>query len=518
MSDELGIPGVTGLVELARTGAAVTYRGVDDTGRRVVVKVLRRDATDEVRARFDYDQERLAELAEHPAIVAPLAHGYTATNRPYLLTEEQAARSIADRVRAGMDGPGVLRAGVELAGALESAHRRNLVHGDLRPEDVLVTDEGEALLADLGVALVSGWGPDRATEPERVAHAAPEQLDTHLPTPASDIYALGSILHHLLAGRPAFVRPGDTTASAVAARIRGEAAPDLRATGVPEPVIEVIETAMAKDPAARWGSAEAMGHALQQAESALGLPVTPMTVLGAAPDPPRPVVETGPDPVTTPAVVAPPPAEAAPRRSGRTGLLIVLALLVVAAVVAGVLLLTGDDDDDETGAGAGRVEQGLTAISDDDEVITVGIIGRWADVDGRNLQVAEGVTTPDLIAAADADTFLDPGSFDVPGIEVTLLEAEALAALGLRLDAAAILQDRVDRRDLAGGCTTDGPATDEEIAGFDGVLRRFEGCDGAALIAFAGVDAGRALVVEAHLVDDADEAAIDAVLESIAID
>jgi hypothetical protein len=517
MSDELGIPGVTGLVELARTGAAVTYRGTDGAGRRVIVKVLQRDAAAEVRARFDYDQARLAELVEHPDIVVTLGHGYTTANQPFLVTEEVTAGSLADRVGSGMDGPGVLSIGVKLAGALESAHRRNLVHGDLRPEDVLVTDDGEPHLNDLGVALVSGWGPDRATDPDRVAHAAPEQLDTHLPTPATDVYALGSLLHALLSGRPAFVRPGDTTAMAVALRIKGEPAPDLRSTGVPEPVIDVIEKAMAKDPAARWASAEAMGHALQQAEVTLGLPITPMTVIGAELNPPRPDVED-----EAPAEPAAPDAEPAAAKSSRKGGLLLLALLlVVAAVVAGVVLLTGgDDDDDVAGDGFDRPEEvdvDLTPISDDDGVITVGVIARWDDVDGRNLEVADDVVTPDLVASEDAGTFLDAGSFDVSGIEITVMDADALAASDLELDAGAILDARVDGRNLADGCTTDRPATDEEIAGFAGQLRRFEGCDGASLVAFAGVDAGRALVIEAHLVDADDEAAIDAVLASIVV-
>ena len=102
---------------------------------------------------------------------------------------------------------GVIAIGVKLAGALESAHRRNLVHGDLRPEDVLVTDDGEPHLADLGLALVTGVGPDRATDPARIAHAAPEQLETHVPTRESDIYGLGSVLYALLAGSPAFLQP-----------------------------------------------------------------------------------------------------------------------------------------------------------------------------------------------------------------------------------------------------------------------------------------------------------------------
>ena len=98
----------------------------------MVVKVLQRDASPDVRSRFEYDQARLAELREHPDIVVTTAHGYTDANQPYLVMEELTGGSLADRVGSGMDGPGVIAIGVKLAGALESAHRRNLVHGDLR--------------------------------------------------------------------------------------------------------------------------------------------------------------------------------------------------------------------------------------------------------------------------------------------------------------------------------------------------------------------------------------------------
>jgi hypothetical protein len=509
-----GIPGVTGLVEIGRTPAAVTYRGLDAAGRVVVVKVLQRDAGAEVRSRFDYDQARLTELIDHPDIVNTLSHGYTDANQPYVVMEELAGGSLASRVGSGMDGPGVLAIGVKLAGALESAHRRNLIHGDLRPEDVLVTDDGEPHVADLGVALVTGVGPDRATEAARVAHAAPEQLETHVPTAATDVYALGSVLHALLAGRPAFVRPGDTSPLAVAMRIANEAAPDLRST-VPATVIDVIDRAMAKNPAERWESAEAMGHALQQAEVTLGLPITPMTVIGADLNPPRPkaAAEEAPAPTTGGA----PPAEGG---GSKRGLLIGAGALAVVAAIGGFLALSGDDDEPEAPpiTRAPQNDPDLVEVSDDDGVITVGVLEKWDDVDGRNLQVADGIATPDLVAAEDAANFLNAGGFAISGIEVTVLEVDAIAAAGLPGDAEGLLDQRVSGRDLADECNTDLQPRAEETAGFDGFLQRFEGCDGSELAVFAGVDgAGRGLVIEAHLVDAEDVAALDAVLDSLSI-
>jgi len=505
-----GVPGISAVTELGRTPASTTYRATHDaTGTPVVVKVLTRDATPEVRARFDYDQASLTELAEHPNVVRVLGHGYTDAGKPWVMTDAVDGGSMADQVGSGLDGPGVLRLGIRVAGALESAHRRDVVHGDLRPEDVRLGDDGEPKVADFGLAMVTGHGPDRATDPAGLAHAAPEQLETHVPTPASDVYALGSVLYALVAGGPAFVRPGDTSVAGVGARILTEAPADLRPTGVPAPVVDAIERAMQKKPADRWASAEAFGLALQQAEVTLGLPITPMTVLG--PDRvvarPAPEAEAEVAPDAQQAAAGPPAA-----KPKRTGVLVALGVLVVAAVVAGVLLLGGgggDGDDDDGGRApvtrAEAADVDLEEVSDDTDAITVGVIDAWDDVDGRPL---DGVS-PDIVAAADSGAFLQADGFAVSGIEVTIVDGAD--------DARALLDDRVSGRGLADQCTTDLEPRDRDVAGFAGLLQRFEGCDGNALVVFAGVAGGRGLVAEVHLVEPEDEVALDAVLDSIAV-
>ena len=345
-ANDLGIPGISALTQVGATPAVVAYRGVDDaTGQAVVVKALTREATPEVRARFDYDQARLVELLEHPCIVTVLSHGYTADNRPYVVTAAVEGGSMADKVGSGLDGPGVLALGIRVAGALESAHRHDVVHGDLRPEDVLIDTNGEPEVSDFGVAMVTGHGPDRATDVTRLAHAAPEQLQTHVPTPSSDVYALGSVLYALLAGRPAFVGPDDTSVAAVGARIITEPPPSLRGGAVPDPVIDAIERAMAKDPAHRWASAEAFGLALQQAEITLGLPITPMTVIGPDRVVPRPVVEEE----------APAAAPAAPAKKSRAPVVLAVLGLVVVAAVAVFLVAGGDDGGDDADDGRAPV-------------------------------------------------------------------------------------------------------------------------------------------------------------------
>jgi hypothetical protein len=264
-------------------------------------------------------------------------------------------------------------------------------------------------------------------------------------------------------------------------------------------VIDAIERAMAKDPAQRWASAEAFGLALQQAEITLGLPITPMTVIGPDRVVPRPAVEE-----EAPAEAAPPP----PAKSRAPVVIGVLALLVVAGLV-GFLVLGGDDDDDAgddrapvTRAEAPDVD--LTTVSDDSGTINVDVLERWDDVDGRPLG-----EDPDVVAAEDADGFLQAEGFGISGIEVTLV--------GAADDAQVLLDDRVLGRGLNDECTTDLAPEAREVAGFAGLQQRFEGCDGSALVVFAGVAGGQGLVAEVHLVEQEDEDALDAVLESIAI-
>ncbi|MEJ7846197.1 MAG: hypothetical protein WKF93_11185, partial [Acidimicrobiales bacterium] len=128
-SGDIGVPGVADLVELGQTAAATTYRGIDQgSGRSVVVKVLEVAATPEVRARFDYDQGQIGSLLDHPGILAVHRHGYTPDGRPWFVAEDATGGTMADRVGT-LDGPGVLALGIALAGALESAHRLEVVHG-----------------------------------------------------------------------------------------------------------------------------------------------------------------------------------------------------------------------------------------------------------------------------------------------------------------------------------------------------------------------------------------------------
>ena len=282
----LGIPGIDSVVEIGRSASHATYRVRDvATGRMVVVKLLNagRDWPG-LEERFDREQSALAQLVGHPNIVPVYGHGWTETGMPYVVSGEETGGSIGDRLRGPtpMTGPDVLALGVRLAGALESAHRAGVVHGDLRPDDMMLTQDGEPLLADFGLVTLVRPNASGVTDPQELAHVAPELLDGEAATPASDIYALASALYTLLSGEPAFVRHSDTSVVPVIKRIASDPLPDLTTKSVPPSVADVVSKAMSKNPDDRYKSAEEFGRALQQSQVALGLPMTDMTLLGAA--------------------------------------------------------------------------------------------------------------------------------------------------------------------------------------------------------------------------------------------
>ena len=114
-----------------------------------------------------------------------------------------------------------------LAAALDHLHARGLAHLDVRPENVIVTPDGEVKLIDFGVAQAAGSLQEFAdgSRLENVAYLAPEQVCGEPVSPATDVFALGCVVYELLTGRPPFVSTGEPAAMNAAIRARLEQAP-----------------------------------------------------------------------------------------------------------------------------------------------------------------------------------------------------------------------------------------------------------------------------------------------------
>jgi len=329
------LPGFSDVVEIGRGGFGTVYRAVElSLGRTVAVKVLSSSLDRTARERFAREGVAMSRLSNHPNVVAVHAVGLTGDARPYLVMPLVARGSAADLVSAAgpLPWPEAVRIVVRLCGALETAHRAGIVHRDIKPENVLLSDYGEPLLTDFGIARMSGafeTTDERVTA--SVPYAAPEVLDGRPPSVASDLYSLGATLFALLTGHPCFAESGDESLVALYLRIARDPVPDLRPSGVPDRVCAALERAMAKAPEQRPASAVAVGTLLQEAQRDAGVPVTEIALGDTGPA--EPAGRPARLPSGTTATAAPIPSRMR-RRWLPAGLTVGLAVSAVALVVA----------------------------------------------------------------------------------------------------------------------------------------------------------------------------------------
>jgi serine/threonine-protein kinase PknK len=279
---ELRAAGFDDADEIGRGGFGIVYRCTQVAlDRTVAVKVLTADL-DEYRDRFLREQRAMGRLTGHPNIVGVLQVGETQSGYPYLVMQYHRRGSLETRIRR--HGPlsleEVLRLGVKMAGALETAHRVGILHRDIKPGNILYTSYGEPALSDFGIAhITGGFKTASGTFTGSPAFTAPEMLSGDPPSRASDVYGLGATLFCALTGHAAFERRSGEQVVAQFLRIATESAPDLRESGIPEDVSAVVEKAMARDPHER-PSAPALGDELQQVQARHGFPVDEMALQG----------------------------------------------------------------------------------------------------------------------------------------------------------------------------------------------------------------------------------------------
>lgn len=312
--------------------------------RLVAVKVLRQGAgSPSAAAAFMAEANAMARL-DHPWIVAVHSVGIAPDDRPYLVMPYYPGPSLSERAAtAPLALDETLRLGVQLAGALETAHRHGVLHRDVKPGNVLTNAYGTPGLTDFGLA-GAATDPDADDAGVSVPFAPPEVLfGTASATAASDLYSLAATLWTLLAGQSPFEAAPGESQLALAGRIRADPVPALARAGVPETLEALLRRGLAKDPRRRPGSARAFGEELRTIESALGLPSTDLVVGGPCPS--VPLVEASPEVARGSGLLGDPapPVTLRPQGAGRTvsprrrprraALGIAAALLVVLAVV-----------------------------------------------------------------------------------------------------------------------------------------------------------------------------------------
>lgn len=289
------LPGLVHLRFLGSGGYADVhlYRQLS-LDREVAVKVLKgAGLTDAVRRQFAIEANTMAGLGRHPHIVQIFEVGESTAGRPYLTMEYYPGDNLADRVakRGRFSVDDVLRIGIQITGAVHSAHAVDILHRDIKPANILVSVADEPGLSDFGIAGrgaedEDGLGVSIPWSPPEVLYGGSNG------SVASDVYSLAGTLWQLLVGRSPFAVPGDNEPLALMQRVRSMPAPATGRADVPAALDRLLQQAMAKQPSQRPASALDLGRALQSIEQELRLPRTKIVVLGTGSESGRPPAGT----------------------------------------------------------------------------------------------------------------------------------------------------------------------------------------------------------------------------------
>jgi serine/threonine-protein kinase len=433
------------LLPLASGGMGRVWRARDTLLERpVAVKVLRQELTGDAtfRARFRAEAQHTAAL-HHPNVASVFDYGEVEVDGECLaylvmeLIEGEALSTLLER-EGRLDPARTLDVLRQTSAALAAAHAAGLVHRDVKPGNVLVGNDGTVKIADFGIAWSASSVPLTGTgQVVGTAHyLSPEQADGGKATPASDVYALGTVAYECLAGRRAF--DGENAVQIALKQIREEPAP--LPADVPASIRAVVERAMAKDPAARYADGAELRKAVESA--AVVSPTEPVAPSVPAPTATFPA-PTGVFPAASSAA-APGPLRWLPRRPLTRVLAGVAAAFAVIAVLVGALAGPGGEDP-ASGASAAASSSSRSSSSAPSSaassavrtpapvaVVAADLVGRplaqvQAELSGRGLQVQTAAVQTGAVAAGLVTAVTPVGEL-APGTAVTVSYAVAPVA------------------------------------------------------------------------------------------
>jgi len=271
---------------IASGGMGDVWRGTDEVLDRVVAIKIMLDALMEEKGfaeRFRAEARTMATI-NHPGVVR--IYDFGSDQVAYLIMEYVEGEPLSKTLnRVGRLTPArAMSLMAQAAEALQAAHDKGIVHRDVKPGNLLVRPNGTLVLTDFGIARAAAAAQLTATGAVlgTASYIAPEQASGNPATALSDVYSLGIVAYQCLSGHRPF--EGDTPLEIAMKHVTGTARP--LPEDVPRPIRQVVERAMAKEPSARWPSAEAFALAARHAASG-AVPAQRPTVNVA-----RPVVTT----------------------------------------------------------------------------------------------------------------------------------------------------------------------------------------------------------------------------------
>jgi serine/threonine protein kinase len=340
------------LSPLGEGGMGTVWRARDEVlHREVAVKEVRAPhglATSEVErlyARLEREAWAAARVANRNVVtVYDVA---TQDGRPWIVMELVRGISLAELLDAeGPLGPQrTAHIGAEVLSALRAAHEAGVLHRDVKPANVLLSNDGRVVLTDFGIAQVEGSSALTMTgevigSPEFLA---PERALGRTPGPESDLWSLGVLLYAAVEGNSPFRQ--NTPLSTLRAIVDEELPPPYRAG----PLTPVIEGLLRKDPAERLPADRAEQElriigagGTPRADTMQGAPYAPTMAAPFPQEPPTAPYRPGPTPASTPVTASGPP-----DRNRRAGVVLVVGLVVLALAIAGLTygLLNRDNGD-----------------------------------------------------------------------------------------------------------------------------------------------------------------------------
>ncbi|MDQ2750592.1 MAG: protein kinase [Actinomycetota bacterium] len=271
-------PGFTDVFEIGTGSLATVYRAREiDTNRQVALKLLNvRDASPRALESFQRESIALGALSAHPNIVTLFRTFSLPDGRPVLVLE-LCSYAVSDRLRGGAQLPvqEAVSIAIKIAGALETAHRAQILHRDVKPQNILVTEFGEPALADFGVAMLQSSTQTTAGLFDfTTLHAAPELLEGGATSAATDVYELASTLYQLIVGQSAFRSYDGESPASVILRILRDPVQPVVAEGVPVVLSDLLIWAMSKDKDHRPPTAAEFAAELSAVETEQGWPRT----------------------------------------------------------------------------------------------------------------------------------------------------------------------------------------------------------------------------------------------------
>lgn len=265
---------------IATGGTSTVYRGLDERlDRPVAVKLmdLRYAGDQQFLTRFQLEARAVARLKD-PGLVAVYDQGFGTPHdagQPFLVMELVEGGTLRELLneRGPMPPHAVAAVLRPVLGALGIAHRAGLVHRDVKPENILISDDGDVKVVDFGLVRAIAAAGITTTNVilGTAAYLSPEQVRDGNAGPASDVYGVGVLSYELLTGHPPF--SGDSALTVAYLRLDHDVPPPSSAIdGVPSDFDDLVARATAREPADRYADGLEMAHAVEVITERLKLP------------------------------------------------------------------------------------------------------------------------------------------------------------------------------------------------------------------------------------------------------